>query len=143
MEKFLNFLKKYTIGLPVLLKGKIFAKMNALPSAAEKITIKRLTYEDEQLFNYLNIIQKDLNEVRNWCDNFSEESRIILNYGDLLALFPPNTLDKEDSVKIISDLKSELKKENYSDALSLIEFLINRWSNIEFANQRNITSSTN
>jgi len=95
------------------------------------------------LFNYLNIIQKDLNEVRNWCDNFSEESRITLNYGDLLALFPLNTLDKEDSVKIISDLKSELKKENYSDALSLIEFLINRWSNIEFANQRNITSSTN
>jgi capsular polysaccharide biosynthesis protein len=50
---FLNFLKKYTIGLPALLKGKIFAKMNALPSAAENITIKRLTYEDEQLFNYL------------------------------------------------------------------------------------------
>ncbi len=50
---FLNFVKKYTIGLPALLKGKIFAKMNALPSAAENITIKRLTYEDEQLFNYL------------------------------------------------------------------------------------------
>ena len=50
---FLNFLKKYTIGLPALLKGKIFSKMNALPSAAENVTIKRLTYEDEQLFNYL------------------------------------------------------------------------------------------
>jgi len=50
---FLNFLKKYTIGLPALLKGKIFAEMNALPSAAENITIKRLTYEEEQLFNYL------------------------------------------------------------------------------------------
>ena len=50
---FLNFLKKYTIGLPALLKGKIFAKMNALPSAVENITIKRLTYEDEQLFDYL------------------------------------------------------------------------------------------
>ena len=50
---FLNLVKKYTLGLPALLKGKIFAKMNALPSAAENITIKRLTYEDEQLFNYL------------------------------------------------------------------------------------------
>ena len=50
---FLNFLKKYTLGLPALLKGKIFEKMNALPSAAENSTIKRLTYEDEQLFNYL------------------------------------------------------------------------------------------
>jgi len=49
---FLNFLKKYTIGLPAFLKGKIFAKMNALPSVAENSTIKRLTYEDEQLFNY-------------------------------------------------------------------------------------------
>ena len=121
---------------------------NNLVSAKKKIDDFNLldnssSSKNEQLFNYLNIIQKDLNEVRNWCDNFSEESRIILNYGDLLALFPPNTLDKEDSVKIISDLKSELKKENYSDALSLIEFLINRWSNIEFANQRNITSSTN
>ena len=50
---FLNLLKKYTIGLPALLKGKVFAKMNALPSAAENSTLKRLTYEDEQLFNYL------------------------------------------------------------------------------------------
>ena len=50
---FLNLVKKYTLGLPALLKGTLFAKMNALPSAAENLTIKRLTYEDEQLFNYL------------------------------------------------------------------------------------------
>ena len=50
---FLAFLKKYTIGLPALLKGTLFTKMNALPSAAENSTLKRLTYEDEQLFNYL------------------------------------------------------------------------------------------
>ena len=50
---FLNLVKKYTLGLPALLKGALFAKMNALPSAAENSTLKRLTYEDEQLFNYL------------------------------------------------------------------------------------------
>jgi uncharacterized protein involved in exopolysaccharide biosynthesis len=48
-----TFLKKYTIGLPSLLKDKVFAEMNALPSYAEKPTIKRLTYEEEQLYNYL------------------------------------------------------------------------------------------
>ena len=50
---FLTFLKKYALGLPALLKDKIIAEMNALPSAAENSTINRLTYEDEQLFNYL------------------------------------------------------------------------------------------
>ena len=50
---FLNLVKKYTLGLPALLKGTLFAKMNALPSAAENSTLKRLTHEDEQLFNYL------------------------------------------------------------------------------------------
>jgi len=102
-----------------------------------------LTKENEKLLSYLSIIQKDLNETKEWCKEFSKDSRIILNYGDLLASFPPTTLDKEDSVKIISDLKVELEKSNYTDALSLIEFLISRWSNIEFANQENITKSTN
>jgi len=50
---FLNLVKKYTLGLPALLKGTLFAKKNALPSAAENSTLKRLTHEDEQLFNYL------------------------------------------------------------------------------------------
>jgi len=49
----LNLVKKYTLGLPALLKSTLFAKMNALPSAAENSTLKRITYEDEQLFNYL------------------------------------------------------------------------------------------
>jgi hypothetical protein len=102
-----------------------------------------LTEENEKLFTYLGIIQKDLNQTKEWCKEFSKDSRIILNYGDLLTSFPPNSLDKEDSVKIVSDLKIELEKSNYSDALSLIEFLINRWSNIEFANQENITKLTN
>ena len=50
---FLTLLKKYTIGLPALIKGTLFAKMNALPSYSEMPTIKRLSYEDEQLSNYL------------------------------------------------------------------------------------------
>jgi len=50
---FSSFLKKYTIGLPSLLKDKIFGEMNALPRSTEKATIKRLTYEEEQLYNYL------------------------------------------------------------------------------------------
>ena len=50
---FLTLLKKYTLGLPALIKGTLFAKMNALPSYSEMPTIKKLSYEDEQLFNYL------------------------------------------------------------------------------------------
>ena len=50
---------------------------------------------------------------------------------------------EKDSVKIITDFKYTLSKQQYSEALSLIEFLINRWSKIEFANQKDITKSTN
>jgi len=50
---FLTLLKKYTLGLPALIKGAFFAKMNALPSYSEMPTIKKLSYEDEQLSNYL------------------------------------------------------------------------------------------
>jgi len=50
---FLTLLKKYTIGLPALIKGTLFAKMNALPSYSEMPIVKRLSYEDEQLSNYL------------------------------------------------------------------------------------------
>ena len=56
-SSFLNLLKKYTIGLPAIIKRKVFAKMNALPSSTEMSTIKRLSHEDGQLRNYLkNII---------------------------------------------------------------------------------------
>ena len=50
---FLTLLKKYTIGLPALIKGTLFAKMNALPSYSEMPIVKRLSYEDEQLSNSL------------------------------------------------------------------------------------------
>ena len=43
-----------------------------------------------------------------------DRSKIILNYGDLLISFPPNTLDKEDSVKIVSDFKYAIKKNQYT-----------------------------
>lgn len=50
---FFSSLKKYTLGLPALVKGKLFKKMNALPSYVEIPTIKRFNYEDEQLSAYL------------------------------------------------------------------------------------------
>ena len=50
---FLTLLKKYTLGLPALIKGTLFAKMNASPSSTEMSTIIRRSYEDEQLSNYL------------------------------------------------------------------------------------------
>ena len=59
----LSSLKKYTLGLPALVKGKLFKKMNALPSYVEIPTIKRLSYEDEQLSNYLKeMININVNE---------------------------------------------------------------------------------
>ena len=60
---FFSSLKKYTLGLPALVKGKLFKKMNALPSYVEIPTIKRFNYEDEQLSNYLKeMININVNE---------------------------------------------------------------------------------
>ena len=49
----LNLLKKYTLGLPALIKRTLFEKMNTFPRYTEIHNIKRLSYEDEQLSNYL------------------------------------------------------------------------------------------
>ena len=71
---FLTLLKKYTIGLPALIKGTLFAKMNALPSYSEMPTIKRLSYEDEQLSNYLkNLVTINVD---------TKEGFITLTYQD-------------------------------------------------------------
>jgi|TARA_Y100000817_G_scaffold252646_1_gene205296 hypothetical protein len=99
--------------------------------------------EIENLSRFFNTIGDDLTQIIDWSNEFSQESKIILNYGDLLISFPPNTLDKEDSVKIVSDFKYAIKKNQYTEALALVEFLINRWSKIEFANQKDINKSTN
>jgi capsular polysaccharide biosynthesis protein len=70
----LSLLKKYTLGLPAWVKGKLFKKMNALPSYVEMPTIKRLSYEDEELSNYLKeMINIDVNE---------EEGFINITYKD-------------------------------------------------------------
>ncbi len=62
-NSFLSFLKKYTLGLPALIKGNLFEKMNALPSYFEMPMIKRLSYEDEKLSNYLKrMINISVNE---------------------------------------------------------------------------------
>ena len=73
-NSFLSLLKKYTLGLPALVKGKLFKKMNALPSYAEMPKIKRLSYEDEQLSNYLKeMINISVNE---------KEGFITITYKD-------------------------------------------------------------
>tara|TARA_B100000029_G_scaffold131184_3_gene124851 strand:+ start:16387 stop:17133 length:747 start_codon:yes stop_codon:yes gene_type:complete len=104
---------------------------------------EKVANENENLYNFISAIIDDMAHIQNWFKHFSKKSKVILNYGDLLISFPPNTLDKEDSVKIITDFKYTLGKQQYSEALNLIEFLINRWSKIEFANQKDITKSTN
>ena len=74
---------------------------------------------------------------------FPSDSIIILNYGDLLASFPMNSLDKEDSVRIIVDFKDMLSTFKYESAKDLFNFLIERWTNIEFANQKDLSKSSN
>ena len=74
---------------------------------------------------------------------FPSDSIIILNYGDLLASFPMNSLDKEDSVRIIVDFKDMLSSFKYKSAKDLFNFLIERWTNIEFANQKDLSKSSN
>ena len=63
----------------------------------------------------------DLLETNKWLKTFNSDGILILNYGDLLANFPQNSLDKEDSVKIMNDIINLVKK-----ILSLMpkEFLI-------------------
>ena len=68
---------------------------------------------------------------------------LILNYGDLLANFPQNSLDKEDSVKIMNDIINLVKKNSFTDAERVFNFLIERWSKIEFSNQRNESNLNN
>ena len=71
---FLSLLKKYTLGLPALIKEKLFKKMKAFPSYVEIPTITRLNYVDEQLSAYLKeMIKINVNE---------KEGFITITYKD-------------------------------------------------------------
>jgi len=99
--------------------------------------------EDLELRKYLDVIQEDLQDLNKWLHKFPSDSFIILNYGDLLASFPMTSLDKEDSVKIVSDFKLMLTKSEFENAKDLFKFLLERWTNIEFANQKDLSKSSN
>ena len=103
----------------------------------------RADTNDNELKNYINVIKNDLSELSDWFMKFPSDSIIILNYGDLLASFPMNSLDKEDSVRIIVDFKDMLSAFKYESAKDLFNFLIERWTNIEFANQKDLSKSSN
>ena len=92
--------------------------------------------------NYLKLID-DFFETCSWLETFDSEGILILNYGDLLANFPQNSLDKEDSVKIMDDIKEMIGKELFKDASDILNFLIERWTKIEFANQKNESNLSN
>jgi uncharacterized protein involved in exopolysaccharide biosynthesis len=81
-SKIIGILKKYTIGLPALLKGKVFEKMNTLPSYVEKSTIKMLSDEDEQLFKYI-------------------KNKILINVNDKNGLITLTVDDKDPQVAAI------------------------------------------
>ena len=99
--------------------------------------------QKDNLDNYLEIIKNDLKELRKWLSSFPKDSLVVLNYGDLLSSLPMSSLDKEDSVKIATDFTNSLAQDNLIKANELIEFLINRWTQIEFANQKNLSPSSN
>jgi len=106
-------------------------------------TANRTDTNDNELKNYIDVIKNDLSELSDWFMKFPSDSIIILNYGDLLASFPMNSLDKEDSVRIIVDFKDMLSSFKYKSAKDLFNFLIERWTNIEFANQKDLSKSSN
>ena len=105
--------------------------------------VKKVQVEDLELRKYVYVIQQDLKDLNKWAHKFPSDSIIILNYGDLLASFPMTSLDKEDSVKIVSDFKSELTNSEFKNAKDLFKFLLERWTKIEFANQKDLSKSSN
>ena len=58
-------------------------------------------------------------------------------------IFRKDSLDKEDSVKIMDDIKEMIGKELFKDASDILNFLIERWTKIEFANQKNESNLSN
>ncbi|NSW88936.1 hypothetical protein CL651_004200 [bacterium] len=126
----------------------------AIHYKSSAVNIKRLIVEfinladtfqskDSELSSYLEVLSNDVNELNQWISKFPDDSIVILNYGDLLASFPMSSLDKEDSVKIVTDFKKSLESSDDNNAKELFQFLINRWTNIEFANQKDLTRSSN
>ena len=85
----------------------------------------------------------ELSITANWLSEFKTDSILILNYGDLLANLPPASLDKEDSVSILSDIKILIREKSFSDSEKLLNFLIERWLKIEFSNKKSESLSAN
>jgi len=85
----------------------------------------------------------ELSITANWLSGFKTDSILILNYGDLLANLPPASLDKEDSVSILSDIKILIREKSFSDSEKLLNFLIERWLKIEFSNKKSESLSAN
>ena len=57
------------------------------------------------MYNFeFNKLILDVLETNKWLKTFNSDGILILNYGDLLANFPQNSLDKEDSVRIMNDI---------------------------------------
>ena len=110
---FVTFLKKYTIGLPALLKGKIFAKMKALPSAAENLTIKRLNYEDEQLFNYLKRLVTINVDKKEGFITLSVQNK----YPEVAATIAQNTQNLLQQEVINFKIKNAQESLNFTESL--------------------------
>ena len=110
---FVTFLKKYTIGLPALLKGKIFAKMKALPSAAENLTIKRLNYEDEQLFNYLKRLVTINVDKKEGFITLSVQNK----YPEVAATIAQNTQNLLQQEVIDFKIKNAQESLNFTESL--------------------------
>ena len=88
-------------------------------------------------------IFNELSTTENWLSEFKTDSILILNYGDLLANLPQSSLDKEDSVSILSDIKILIREKSFSDSEKLLNFLIERWLKIEFSNKKSESLSAN
>ncbi|NIT14439.1 MAG: hypothetical protein GTN99_09425, partial [Candidatus Dadabacteria bacterium] len=99
-------------------------------SIAERI-IKNGIVRSSEADSSITVILKQLSEgaenIKSWLENFNQNGKVVLSYGDICTYIPNYSLTDENSVKDIWEILDLIKSGSYKVAESKLNIFAVKW----------------
>ncbi|MGQ0792889.1 MAG: hypothetical protein ACT4NX_02260 [Deltaproteobacteria bacterium] len=82
------------------------------------------------LFAALGDVQIGYQEIRSWLGGFDPSGYVVLNYGEIASFIHPYAIDKERSVREMSDVLAMVSEGRLEEAAVLISVMSQKWDEI-------------
>ncbi|NIP39167.1 MAG: hypothetical protein GWO07_13640 [Candidatus Dadabacteria bacterium] len=79
------------------------------------------------IIGILSQLHEGVDNIKSWLENFNQNGKVVLSYGDICTYIPNYSLNGENSVQDIWDILDLIENGNYEEVESRLNIFIVKW----------------